>query len=78
MSQVNVERVIGRLVTDEGFRRRFAEDPRATLQDLVTNGVELNFCELRALAAVDPRRAARFADLLHPCIQKVEIPGNTP
>jgi len=75
MSQCNVERVIGRLVTDDGFRRRFAQDPTATLRELVERGIELNPCEERALAALDIRRLARFARTLDPRIQKVEPGG---
>lgn len=75
MSQCNVERVIGRLVTDDGFRRRFAQDPGATLRELVERGLELNACEERALAALDARRLARFAETLDPRIQKVEVGG---
>lgn len=76
MSQCNVERVIGRLVTDDGFRRRFSLDPAATLRELVERGIELNPCEERALAALDTRRLARFAETLDPRIQKIE-PGGT-
>ena len=53
MSQAYVERVIGLLATDEALRRRFAEDPRATLQQLVEGGVQLNGCERHALASLD-------------------------
>lgn len=74
MSQRNVEQVVGRLVTDEGFRRRFAADPGAELRRLVEAGVALNPCELRALSALDLRRLESFADAIHPCIQKVELP----
>lgn len=75
MSQRNVETVIGRIVTDEGFRRRFNESPAAVLQELIDSGVELNECELRALVTIDPKRAERFAESLNPCIQRVEIIG---
>lgn len=80
MSHRNVEQVIGRLVTDEGFRRRFGEDAGAAVQSLVDDGLELNTCERRALLAIDPVRLAAFAEALDPCIQKadlqtVEIPG---
>jgi hypothetical protein len=75
MSQRNVERVIGRLVTDEGFRRRFRDSARSVLQDLVDGGMELNDCEFRALLAIDPRWVERFVARLHPCIQKVELEG---
>jgi len=75
MSQAHVEQVIGRLVTDERLRRRFAAFPGATLQDLIDRGLELNDCELQALAAIDPRRVRRFAEALHPSIQKAEIKG---
>ena len=34
MSQTNVERVIGILATDEAIRRRFTQDPRATLREM--------------------------------------------
>jgi hypothetical protein len=75
MSQRHVESVIGRLVTDEGFRRRFAANPRAALQGLIDRGVELNECELQALVAIDPQQMERFVETLHPCIQKVELQG---
>lgn len=75
MSQRNVEQVIGRLVTDEGFRRRFVADPRSVLAELVALGAELNPCELRALEAIDGGQAARFADALDPCIQKIDPHG---
>lgn len=78
MSQNHVEQVIGRLVTDEGFRRRFTEAPRATLEALVDEGLELNECELRALVAIDPRLVERFVEGLHPSIQKVELQGGCP
>jgi hypothetical protein len=73
MSQCNVEKVIGRLVTDEGFRRRFAADPDAAVQRLVERGVQLNLCERRALTALDLERVALFAEGLDPCILKVEL-----
>jgi len=73
MSQCNVERVIGKLVTDDGFRRRFTQDAVGTLRELVAGGLELNACELRALGAIDRKRLARFVEALDPCIQKIEI-----
>jgi hypothetical protein len=73
LSQQNVEMVIGRLVTDEGFRRRFTTDAAALVEGLVGEGLHLNPCEQRALAALDPREVARFAEALNPCIQKVEL-----
>lgn len=73
MSQCNVERAIGRLVTDEGFRRRFSRDPRTAVQELVDGGLVLNACEVRALLALDPRRVERFAEAIDPRIQKAEM-----
>ncbi len=73
MSQRSVEQVIGRLVTDEGFRDRFAADPGIAIQELVDGGLELNGCELRALTALDPDRIARFAEAIDPRIQKVDL-----
>jgi hypothetical protein len=78
MSQRNVERIIGQLLTDEEFRRRFKLSPARLLEDLVANGVELNDCERRALVAIDPRLVERFVATLHPCIQKVEREGGRP
>lgn len=77
MSQRNVETVIGRLVTDESFRRRYADDPHALIQQLVDGGLELNICERRALLALDPQRVSLFAEELDPCIQKVDLRRTT-
>jgi hypothetical protein len=75
MSQRNVERVIGRLVTDEAFRGHFAADPRAALRELKEEGVELNECELWALSTIDPRAVDRFVDSLDARIQKSDLRG---
>jgi hypothetical protein len=75
MSQRSVERVIGRLVTDEAFRRRFAEQPEIVLREMVGCGLELTPCELQALAGTDLRSIERFADALDPRLQKTDIQG---
>lgn len=76
MSQRNVEMVIGKLVTDEGFRRRFGFDPQAAIQELIESGLHFNVCEVRALVALDVARFESFAAGIDPCIQKVELVGD--
>jgi hypothetical protein len=76
LSQPNVERVIGRLVTDEAFRSRFATDPCAVLRELAASGVELTWCEVRALVAIDQRAIARFAAAVDPRLQKSDLHGS--
>src|SRR5688572_27393487 len=66
MSQRSVERVIGRLVTDEAFRRRFAEDSESALRETMECGLELNPCERRALAGLDVRLIEHLADAIDP------------
>ncbi len=75
MSQRNVEWVIGRLLTDEGFRRRYAEDSVATLRELLEGGVELTGCELRVLAGFDTRLVARWARDIDPRLLKADLLG---
>jgi hypothetical protein len=70
MSQPSVERILGRLVTDEAFRRRFWSDPQALLAELESAGLRLNPCERRALLALHHQPVERFAAALDPCIQK--------
>lgn len=77
MSQKNVERVIGQLVTDESFRRRFAADTERAVQGLVEAGVTLSDCERRALVSLDMHRFDQFAETLHPCISKVDLKGES-
>lgn len=76
MSQRNVERVIGQLVTDESFRRRFAGDPVVAVQELIDCGVALSECERRALTTLDLGHFNRFAETLDPCILKADLKGD--
>jgi hypothetical protein len=73
MSQQSVERVMGRIVTDDEFRRRFASDPAATLRELTAAGVELTPCELQGLAAFDWRAAERCARAVDPRLLKADL-----
>jgi hypothetical protein len=73
MSQRSVERVIGRLATDEEFRRRFEENREAVLAELVAAGLELTPVEQRALLDLNNRACTRFANCLDPRIQKMSL-----
>jgi hypothetical protein len=73
MSQNNVERIIGVLVTDEGFRRRYANDPLAAIQQIADSGFELTVCEKRALATLNPQELERFADAIDARLQKSDL-----
>jgi len=72
MSQHYVERIIGLLATDEALRRKFTENPSATLKKLIENGMELNWCEQRSLACLDTKELERFAQVIDARLQKIE------
>jgi len=73
MSQLYVERIIGLLATDEALRRKVTENPSATLKKLIESGMELNWCEQRSLAHLDPEELARFAQKIDARLQKIEL-----
>ena len=73
MSQREIEHLIGRLVTDEEFRREFEADPGGVLQGLVERGVTLTGSEVAALAATPAEVWRRAAQDLDPRLQKVSL-----
>ena len=77
MSQKNVELIIGKLATDEEFRRRFRQDPGQMVQELAERGVELTKAEGAALVATDAGVFDRVADAIDPRLQKACLkPGS--
>jgi hypothetical protein len=74
MSQRTIERVIGRLLTDEELRDEFTRSPRRTLSDLREQGWELSRLEVDALLAIDiglwSEVAARIDSRLQRCSLK--------
>jgi hypothetical protein len=77
MSQKTVERILGKLATDEEFHQRFRSDPGGTLPAVGHDPDELTPVEREALASVDPDLLERFADALDPRLQRVRIPAAT-
>lgn len=73
MSQRSVEQVVGRLATDEEFRRRFEAEREAVLQELTASGLELTPVEVRALLDLNFPACRRFARCLDPRIQKISL-----
>jgi DNA-binding NarL/FixJ family response regulator len=61
MSQWGVQMVIGKLITDEGFRRRFEERRGDCLANLCERGIDLDDSEIAALVEADPRLWSRMA-----------------
>ena len=70
MSQRDVERTLGRLLTDDAFRRDFFQNPDRACVEL---GVRLMAHELDALLRVSPRRLASLAEQLDDRICRIHI-----
>jgi hypothetical protein len=73
LAQRIIEILIGRLITDEQFRREFLEAPESTLVGLCDQGLELSRTEISALVNTDPTLWARTADRLDPRLQKASL-----
>ena len=73
MSQKNVHLVIGRLLTDEALRARFAAHPLDTLTNLREQGVELTVDEIDALVHSDPEVWPSMAARIHPRLQRCTL-----
>jgi hypothetical protein len=70
MGQRDVERTLGRLLTDAGFRRDFFRNPDRACLEL---GVQLAAHEVDALLRVSPRRLASLAGELDDRICRLDI-----
>lgn len=72
MAQVAVEQCIGRLLTDEGARRRFARDPDRTLTDIARDArLPITQAERAALLATPVERWHQMADAIDPRLQRL-------
>ena len=65
MSQKAVEGLLGRLLTDPGFRSRFYMEPAATCR---ADSLDITGRELEAVLVVDQRHVDLFAEHLDPRI----------
>jgi hypothetical protein len=73
VTQRSIEIVIGRLSTDEDFRRRFSDDPHGLLGDLLDRGIHLTRVEMAALIATDDTLWQLVAERLDPRLQKAGV-----
>jgi hypothetical protein len=65
-----IEIVVGRLVTDEDFRRRFLADPSRVIEEIVDQGTHLTPSEITALIAVESGLWQQVAGEIDPRLQK--------
>ena len=73
MTQRSIEIIIGRLLTDEDFRRSFSTDPHHALVELLERGTHLTQAEIAALVAMDSTLWERVADQIDPRLQKASL-----
>jgi hypothetical protein len=82
MSHRTIERVIGRLLTDEELRLDFTRSPARTLAVLAEQGWELTRLEVDALMNIDVRvwadTAARIDSRLQRCSLKTSEEDERP
>jgi hypothetical protein len=68
-----VERVIGRLLTDEELRHEFVRAPRRTLAELGEQGWELSRLEVDALLAIEVDLWSDVAARIDPRLQRCSL-----
>jgi hypothetical protein len=73
MGQRSVEILVGCLVTDEEFRRRFVAEPHETIRLMRRRGLELTTAEVDALMASPIAVWERLAAALDPRLQKASL-----
>ena len=73
MAQRNIELFIGRLITDEGFREAFIDNPGGAIRMFVDAGSELTTVEVAALLATRGDVWERVADQVDPRLQKASL-----
>jgi hypothetical protein len=73
MSQRTIERVIGRLLTDEELRYEFTRSPRRTLGELNEQGWELSRLEVDALLAIEVGLWSEVAVRIDPRLQRCSL-----
>jgi len=73
MSQRSVEQVIGRLATDEEFRRRFEAERDTVIRELTDSGLELTPVEVKALLDLNFLACKRFARCIDARLQKISL-----
>lgn len=71
--QRSIEILIGRLITDEDFRRAFQSDPVGTLSLAENWGLALSPYEIRVLLSTDQGLWDRIADELDSRLQKASF-----
>lgn len=71
MSQRSVERTLGKLITDEGFRARFFREPATAC---LAAGLDLLPEELEALARLPIEELARLCCLIDDRICRLHVP----
>jgi len=71
--QRSIEVLIGRLITDEDFRRLFIMDPRAALETAADWGLSFSQSEIAALIATDRDLWDQVADQIDPRLQKASL-----
>jgi hypothetical protein len=69
----NIERLIGRLATDEDFRCAFQRNPQQTLIDAAAWGLDLSAVEVEAMLATDQTLWDRIAAELDSRLQKASL-----
>jgi hypothetical protein len=73
MGHRSVEVLIGRLVTDEELRRRFADDRHGTIALMEQRGLDLTAAEVDALLASPTVLWEELAAALDPRLQKASL-----
>ena len=73
MAQRSIEVLVGRIATDEAFRRAFLEDMATAIATFTDQGHELTVVEISALRAVAPAVWVRVAREIDPRLQKASL-----